>query len=80
MCHGIMYNRNVYKNNCYKCLRKVVWDTKVKCRFQEDGSFIGQYGTLRKQKIQQQVANAAAAAAAARASAQAQAIGPGTYV
>ena len=49
-------------------------------RFQEDGSFIGQYGTLRKQQMQQQVANAAAAAAAARAAAQAQAIGPGTYV
>jgi len=54
--------------------------TDVKCRFQEDGSFIGQYGTLRKQQMQQQVANAAAAAAAARAAAQAQAIGPGTYV
>jgi hypothetical protein len=54
--------------------------TQVKCRFQEDGSFIGQYGTLRKQQMQQQVANAAAAAAAARAAAQAQAIGPGTYV
>ena len=51
-----------------------------KGRFQEDGSFIGQYGTLRKQQMQQQVANAAAAAAAARAAAQAQAIGPGTYV
>ena len=51
-----------------------------KGRFQEDGSFIGQYGTLRKQQMQQQVANAAAAAVAARAAAQAQAIGPGTYV
>ena len=44
-------------------------------RLQEDGSFIGQYGTLRIQ-----VANAAAAVAQARAAAQAQAIGPGTYV
>lgn len=52
----------------------------AKRRFQEDGSFIGQYGTLRKQQMQQQVANAAAAAVAAKAAAQAQAIGPGTYV
>jgi len=59
------------ENGCY---------SHLKCRFNEDGSFIGQYGTLRRQQMQQQVANAAAAAAAARAAAQAQAIGPGTYV
>jgi len=67
---------------CFKCLGKslCLTHTDTKCRFQEDGSFIGQYGTLRKQQMQQQVANAAAAAVAARAAAQAQAIGPGTYV
>jgi len=70
----------MYKNKCFKCLGNWLCYTQVKCRFQEDGSFIGQYGTLRKQQMQQQVANAAAAAAAARAAAQAQAIGPGTYV
>ena len=49
-------------------------------RFEEDGSFIGQYGTLQRrqqQQQQQQLANAAAVAAAAKAAA---AQGPGTYV
>ena len=49
---------------------------KFEGRFQEDGSFIGQYGTLRRT----QIANAAAAVALSRAAAQAQAHGPGTYV
>ena len=52
----------------------------VSVRFEEDGSFIGQYGTLQRrqqQQQQQQLANAAAVAAAAKAAA---AQGPGTYV
>jgi len=54
--------------------------TETKFRFEEDGSFIGQYGTLQRrqqQQQQQQLANAAAVAAAAKAAA---AQGPGTYV
>jgi len=54
--------------------------SEQKLRFEEDGSFIGQYGTLQRrqqQQQQQQIANAAAVAAAAKAAA---AQGPGTYV
>jgi len=54
--------------------------SQQKFRFEEDGSFIGQYGTLQRrqqQQQQQQIANAAAVAAAAAAAA---AQGPGTYV
>jgi len=62
-------------------------EQKTTLRFEEDGSFIGQYGTLQRrqqqeqqkqlQQQQQQLANAAAVAAAAKAAA---AQGPGTYV
>ena len=78
----MVYSNIWYKLNitlhCFKYILIVLFLSKG--RFNEDGSFIGQYGTLRRQQMQQQVANAAAAAAAARAAAQAQAIGPGTYV
>jgi hypothetical protein len=44
-------------------------------RFNEDGSFIGQYGTLRKNKGVSTVTNSAFATAKAAAS-----VSPGTYV
>jgi len=55
-----------------------VWTSRTNySRFEEDGSFIGQYGTLRRQQQEQAIANAAAVAAAAKV---ASAKGPGTYV
>jgi hypothetical protein len=63
---------------CTIVTNPVFYQSSFSGRFDEDGSFIGQYGTLRKQKagVPVVVTNSAAFASAKAAAS----VSPGTYV